>query len=93
MIAVDESDVLGLGTGFQNLCSAEFQVFDDGDAVPVGEHVAMGVFYDAGGFGSGFLGPLVSAGGAFPVVGMAGLDMGGGSATVYRRTGMFCPAR
>lgn len=70
MVAVDEADGFGLGAGFEDLGGAlEFEVFDHGDDVAVGEDVAVGIFDDARGFGGVGEGPLVAAGEAFAVVG------------------------
>ena len=71
MVAVHKADVFGLCTGFEHLGAVQFQILDDGDAVTVDEDVAVSVFYDTGGFGRFVLGPVVSARGAFPVVGVA----------------------
>ena len=68
MVAFAEADGLGFGAAFEDLGAAEFQVFDQDDAVAVGEDVAVGVLDDAGaigGFGFGCLVPFVTAGGAF----------------------------
>lgn len=71
MVAVDEFDALGLGAAFDDLGGAfEFQVLDEGNDVAIGEDGAVGVLDDAGGGGLGFAGPFVSAGHAFPMVGV-----------------------
>src|SRR5690606_20606030 len=50
VIAIDDSDALGSGTGFENLGAAEFEIFDYGNSVSVDEEVAVSIFDDAGGF-------------------------------------------
>ncbi len=72
VVAVNQADTLCLGSAFEHAgAAAQFQVFDQDDGVAVGQHVAVGVFDDAGCLGCFFLWPFVTAGGAFPVIGMA----------------------
>ena len=85
MIAVLEADVFGLGAGFEYLgAAAEFKVFDERDGIAFNQDVAVGVLNDTGGFRRSFLGPLVAASGAFPVVGVAEnvIDGAGGARRV-----------
>lgn len=85
VVSVDEADVFTFGTAFEDLGgAAEFEVFDEHDVITIGEFGAVSVFDDAGGFGFGVLGPLMTAGGAFPFGGMAqhiieGANRAGGS--------------
>ena len=85
MIAVLEADIFRLGAGFEYLgAAAEFKVFDERDGVAFNQDVTVGVLDDACGFRGGCLGPLVAAGGAFPVVGVAEniIDGAGGAGRV-----------
>lgn len=85
MVAVLEADVFRLGTGFEDLgAAAEFKVFDERDGIAFNQDVAVGVLNDTGGFRRSFLGPLVAASGAFPVVGVAEnvIDGAGGARRV-----------
>jgi len=73
MVAVAEADGLGLRAALEHGRAAEFQVFDEDDAVAVGEHVAVGVLDHAragGRFRRGFARPFVAAGDAFPFIRM-----------------------
>jgi len=91
VVAVDEADVFGFRAGFQNLGTAEFEVFDDGDGIAVGEDVAVSIFDDAGLVGGGrfFFGPFVSAGGALPVIGVTEdvVERAGGTGRIGHRSG------
>ena len=85
MIAFLEADVFGLGAGFEYLgAAAEFKVFDERDGIAFNQDFAVGVLNDTGGFRRSFLGPLVAASGAFPVVGVAEnvIDGAGGARRV-----------
>lgn len=71
MVAVAEADVFDFGAGFEVALGAfDFEVFDEGDGVAVGEGVAVGVEHGAFGgclgFGAGGIGggPFVAAVGA-----------------------------
>ncbi len=85
MVAVLEADVFRLSSGFEDLgAAAEFKVFDERDGIAFNQDVAVGVLNDTGGFRRSFLGPLVAASGAFPVVGVAEnvIDGAGGAGRV-----------
>ena len=85
MDAVLEADVFRLSSGFEDLgAAAEFKVFDERDGIAFNQDVAVGVLNDTGGFRRSFLGPLVAASGAFPVVGVAEnvIDGAGGAGRV-----------
>ena len=72
MVAIYEADGLGFGTALEHGGTAEFQIFDEDDAIAISEDIAVGVFDDAravGDFGCGFARPFVAAGDAFPFVG------------------------
>lgn len=85
MVAVLEADVFRLSSGFEDLrAAAEFKIFDERDGIAFNQDVAVGVLNDTGGFRRSFLGPLVAASGAFPVVGVAEnvIDGAGGARRV-----------
>ena len=72
MVAVLQTDIFGFGAGFQNLRPAsELEVLDERHRVALDEHGAIGVLDDARRFRGFLFRPLVSAGGAFPFVGMS----------------------
>ena len=72
MVAVAEADGFGFRAAFENLRAAEFQIFDEDDAIAIRENVAVRVLHDAragGSFGCGGARPFVTAGDTFPFVG------------------------
>ena len=71
MIAVHQPDVLGFGSLLEHLrATAQFQIFDQGDGVSIGERIAMSVFDDACCFRSSFSRPFMAADRTFPVIRM-----------------------
>ena len=72
MVAVYEADRLGLRAALEHRGTTELQIFDEDDAIAIGEDIAVGVLYYArtgGGFGRGFARPFMTASDAFPFVG------------------------
>ena len=72
MVAIHEANGLGLGTAFEHGRAAEFQIFDEDDAIAIGKDIAVRVFHHAravGDFGCSGARPFVTAGDAFPFIG------------------------
>jgi hypothetical protein len=73
MIPLPEPDRLGLRSSLQHRGASEFQILDEGDAIAVSQHGAVGILNDARAVGDislGGLGPFKATGDAFPFVGM-----------------------
>jgi hypothetical protein len=72
VVTVHEADGFGFRAAFEHLRTTEFQIFNQDDAIAVGEDVTVGIFDDArtgGSFGSGDAFPFVTARHAFPFLG------------------------